>query len=745
MKSERLDAYLAALGSPTVEHTVDGLARLQQAHLRAVPFHNLLLLANQGRPFPLQPLEAVIDHAIEGVGGNCDRTTPPFIALLTALGFDATLIAATVNELGDHFAGLVTIDGQRFLCDVGNGHPYLDPWNLDGGTQTRTWLGWTFRFEPNHPHGPTLFRQLPTGWKRVYTVHPLPQPYGAFEGIVRAHYTRPGFGPFFSSLRAVRLTDHALLTLRDHAYGRDSRLGRSTRRLVTAEALHQALTGPFRLHPPLVADALSVLERRKPALFARPSWVDQVDLPVPLRVDRADVPDILVSVATIGRPEALKRLLTTLDQERRASGYPGRVGVLVVHNHDEGPPEGTDTVHHVPIGAAWSHLERTAELGLLPAPNALPLPIGSAREAQLAILRAHFDAPRPGLPHPADHPTVVWMLDDDMAFAQHGPNGVTRSTHLLFRVARAWATLPEQAVVLGTYTGDPPIPALDGLGGQLDDLTRLLRDLASVTPDSSWNPSISRRMPEDYYDLATAPPSGARGSWLVSGPAREVALDLICQLPRLLDGQQLTRPLVWDGIDHPPRSSVRRGGNTVFLDLDALFRWPTPVLGCADGVQTRRADTIWATLAGADDPAAVREITLPLLHGRAGQRPQLPRRIHADALTRRATQATTAQVRGTALARAVACGDPEQRLRRREQRVTEHRQELVNGLERLELALCGLHVWDDAQVDAAVERAKAVVHQLRLRSQPPTPGDPSEFTAFLDRLPTAIQAWRQAW
>ena len=664
---------------------------------------------------------------------------------MSALGFDATLVAATVNELGDHFAGLVTFDGQRFLCDVGNGHPYLHPWNLDGDTQTRTWLGWTFRFEPNHAHGPTLFRQLPTGWKRVYTVHPLPQPYEAFAGIVQAHYTRPGFGPFFGSLRAVRVTEQALLTLRNQVYGRDSQVARSTRRLITGDALQRALTGPFRLHPPLVADALSALEKRKPAFFTRPRWLDRIDAPGPLRVEREHVPDILISVATIGRLDALQRLLTTLDEERRASGYPGRIGVLVVHNHDDPVPESTHTVHHLSIRAGWSHLERTAALGLLPSPHTLPLPIGSAREAQLALLRAHLAEPRPGLPHPAEHPTVVWMLDDDMAFAQQGSKGIARSTHLLFRVARAWATLPAQAVVLGTYTGDPPIPALDGLGGQLDDLTRLVRDLASQTPESSWHAGTSRRVAEDYYDLATTPAVGARGSWLVSGPAREVALDLVEQLPRLLDGQQLTRPLVWDGIDLPPRPSVRRGGNTVFLDLDALFRWPTPVLGCADGVQTRRADTIWATLAGAEDPDAVREITLPLLHGRAGQRTDHPRRIDADTVVQRATRATTAQVRGTALARAAACGDPAKRLRRREQRVTAHRRGLEAQLEGLELALRGLHAWDDPLVDAAVERARTVVHQLRLRSRPPTPGDPAELQSFLDRMPDAIKAWRQAW
>jgi arylamine N-acetyltransferase len=108
----------------------------------AVPFHNLLLLANDGRPWGLQALHEVVDEAIAGVGGNCDRTTPPFTALLQAVGFDARLAAATVREPGDHFVSIVHVDGERFLCDVGNGHPYLRPWDLDGPVQEQSFQGW---------------------------------------------------------------------------------------------------------------------------------------------------------------------------------------------------------------------------------------------------------------------------------------------------------------------------------------------------------------------------------------------------------------------------------------------------------------------------------------------------------------------------------------------------------------------------------------------------------------------------
>ena len=60
------------------------------------------------------------------------------------------------------------------------------------------------------------------------------------------------------------------------------------------------------------------------------------------------------------------------------------------------------------------------------------------------------------------------MVDDDVAFQQLGPERtVGHHTHLLFRVARFWSSMPGQSVVLGTFTGDPPVPMMDGLAGQL--------------------------------------------------------------------------------------------------------------------------------------------------------------------------------------------------------------------------------------------------------------------------------------
>ena len=763
LESHRVDAYLARLGSPTFQHDRNGLAQLQASHLRAVPFHNLLLLVNDGQPYRLQALDDVIDEAIAGVGGNCDRTTPPFTALLQAVGFDAQLVAATVREPGDHFACMVRADGGRFLCDVGNGHPYMVPWWLDGGRQEQSFNGWRFVFDPHAPAGPTLQRDLGGGqMKTVYVVDPTPRTYDDFAPMVNAHYSRAGFGPFLNGLRSVSIGADAVLTLRDAEYARYTRHGRSIRRVHGREAIRALLETRFRLQPELVDRALAVLARRRPDLLGEePRWMalgrgtaeHTAEIEPP---SRDAVPDILIAAATVGRQASVTRLLRSIAADREASRYPGRVGVLLVENH-AGPPTALPdvpglTVHRVPIQEISEALRRSAEAGVVPASDHLPVPIGVAREAQLHALHAHLRAPVRGLPHPAEHPTVVWMVDDDVEFRQLDRDGsARRAANLLFRAARLWATAPQHSVVLGTFTGDPPVPGLDSLGGQLHDLSANAARLLDQGPATAWAPpKRPAEVFDAYYDLTEAPPPPPDAVWPYAPESeghgvRDVALALLRDLPRLLDGQQLTRRLVWSGEDAPTRPSLRRGGNTLFLDLDALFRWPTPVLATADGVVTRRADSMWAALARAEDPAAVVEATLPVLHVREGQSSAGARE------SREATDLAThsaAQVRGVVLTRALAAGrGVAEELPAREERVRVQREELRRLVGELQRTVGRFAEWGDAEVDGALGEGQQVLCGLDERAArgAPLPGRTEDLDDFLRALPDAVAAWRRLW
>ncbi|QOV38381.1 arylamine N-acetyltransferase [Streptomyces ferrugineus] len=128
MDSEEVDAYLRRLGA---EHpawpTVDVLRELQLRHLQTVPFENLSI--HLGEEIVLEE-KRLLDKVVGARrGGFCYELNGAFGALLGALGFDVTLLAARVydgeGQLGipyDHMALKVgTVDGGAWLADVGFG------------------------------------------------------------------------------------------------------------------------------------------------------------------------------------------------------------------------------------------------------------------------------------------------------------------------------------------------------------------------------------------------------------------------------------------------------------------------------------------------------------------------------------------------------------------------------------------------------------------------------------------------
>ncbi|GAB2843726.1 arylamine N-acetyltransferase [Streptomyces deserti] len=128
MDSAQVDAYLLRLGA---EHpawpTVDVLRELHLRHLQRVPFENLSI--HLGEEIALDE-KRLLDKVVGARrGGFCYELNGAFAALLTALGYDVTLLAARVygdeGRLGipyDHLALRVrTVDGGDWLADVGFG------------------------------------------------------------------------------------------------------------------------------------------------------------------------------------------------------------------------------------------------------------------------------------------------------------------------------------------------------------------------------------------------------------------------------------------------------------------------------------------------------------------------------------------------------------------------------------------------------------------------------------------------
>lgn len=115
--------------------TVATLRALHSAHMDAVPFENLDIVA--GRPIVLEE-EALFDKIVRRQrGGFCYELNGLFSALLRTLGFWVTRLSAGVlREDGtfgpdfDHMTLLVELE-DRWLADVGFGDSFREPLLLD--------------------------------------------------------------------------------------------------------------------------------------------------------------------------------------------------------------------------------------------------------------------------------------------------------------------------------------------------------------------------------------------------------------------------------------------------------------------------------------------------------------------------------------------------------------------------------------------------------------------------------------
>lgn len=128
METSQVDAYLRRLGAEApARPTLDALRELHLRHLRTVPFENLSV--HLGEEIVLE--EARLLEKIVGArrGGFCYELNGLFGALLSALGYEVTRLAARVYGDGgvlgipyDHMALLArTVDGGDWLADVGFG------------------------------------------------------------------------------------------------------------------------------------------------------------------------------------------------------------------------------------------------------------------------------------------------------------------------------------------------------------------------------------------------------------------------------------------------------------------------------------------------------------------------------------------------------------------------------------------------------------------------------------------------
>ncbi|GAA6100124.1 arylamine N-acetyltransferase, pineal gland isozyme NAT-3 [Tachysurus ichikawai] len=132
--------YLLRIGcsvSCPCSPTLDTLCSLHLCHLLSVPFENLTIHTGEcvNLELPLLYDKVVLKRR----GGFCYENNGLFSWLLSQLGFEVEVLAAQVKNRYtgfygppfDHLIIMVTIDGERWLCDVGFGAGFQRPLSLE--------------------------------------------------------------------------------------------------------------------------------------------------------------------------------------------------------------------------------------------------------------------------------------------------------------------------------------------------------------------------------------------------------------------------------------------------------------------------------------------------------------------------------------------------------------------------------------------------------------------------------------
>ena len=214
-----VSAYLARIAyDGPLTPTSRTLRQLHRAHMQTVPFENLDI--SRSRPILLDEAAFIRKVVQERRGGFCYELNGAFAALLTAMGFDVTLLSGRVcREDGgaspefDHLALRVNLE-EPWLADVGFGDGFLEPLRLKAGIEQMDGAG-NFRVMDAGSGSLQVERQqTDASWKGEYVVSPAARRLGDFAERCRYHQTSPE-SHFTRKLICTRATPGGRITLSD--------------------------------------------------------------------------------------------------------------------------------------------------------------------------------------------------------------------------------------------------------------------------------------------------------------------------------------------------------------------------------------------------------------------------------------------------------------------------------------------------------------------------------------------------
>ncbi len=261
-----LDLYLQRLGfSAPPAPTLDTLRQLQLRHTGAFPFENLTTLSGEPVLIDLPSIERKVLH--QGRGGYCYELNNLFLALLQALGFDARGISGRV-VMGQpegawtartHRLSLVTLDGVRYISDVGfGGMVPTAPLVLDTAAEQST-PHEPYRIE-QHADGYTLRAKVADEWRAMY-IFDLQRQEDIDYTLGNWYVSTHPESPFAKQLMVARTGDGWRRTLNNGSFA-IHRIGSESERRQVADVdeLTELLAREFGIRVPANARLKQVIE-----------------------------------------------------------------------------------------------------------------------------------------------------------------------------------------------------------------------------------------------------------------------------------------------------------------------------------------------------------------------------------------------------------------------------------------------------------------------------------------------------
>ena len=268
-----ITTYLQRLGYRSAPPpTLDSLRELQRRHTGEFPFETLATLLRMPVPIDLASLERKLLH--EGRGGYCFELNRMFLALLQQLGFDARGLTGRVLMGGPedalpartHLLVLVTIDGVRYIVDVGfGGMVPTAPLRLDTDEAQATPHEF-YRVQPRD--GQYVLRaQVGEEWRAMY-VFDLQQQVDIDFVVGNWYVSAHPESPFLGQLFVARTGEGLRKTFNNGSFA-VHRLGQDSvrRELPDADSVIEVLREEFDIRVPAHPQLHEAIER----LLAKPA------------------------------------------------------------------------------------------------------------------------------------------------------------------------------------------------------------------------------------------------------------------------------------------------------------------------------------------------------------------------------------------------------------------------------------------------------------------------------------------